>query len=152
MKFNPIDIESFSSYEAGEYYFKVIKGESLTSKKGNPMIKLEVAVQVGNKKLIMWDYLLEPILSIGEMLNDKEKYKFYKLSQFCKSIGKEGWYKMGEINVLNLAGQEGKCYCDLQLNEQDKKEYLRIKYYIEPNTDEQPSVNDPAFKDDDIPF
>jgi len=141
MNFTPLTEEQLSqpSYEAGEYKFRVTEAEEKVSKTGNPMmvVNLEIIAE-GRKPIHIKDYLVAT-----------EKGA-WKLSSFCKSIGKEGLYKTGAMGIFDIKEQRGNAYFDFE--EYEGKKYLKVKYYVEPSEDVPPPVEDESEFGDEIPF
>lgn len=137
MKFPVLTEEELNRplYEPGEYWFTVKKVEETQSKAGNPMLKIEIVVDFERGHLAMWDYLL------------CTKESSWKISQFCKSIGKAGLYKTGNIEPIDILNQQGRCEIHHQSNKEDGKKYLRVKtYIIDDSVKTEPELND------EIPF
>lgn len=125
------------AYEPGIYWFTVKKVEETESKAGNPMFKIEILVDFERGHLAMADYLL------------CTREASWKISQFCKAIGKEDLYKSGNIDPLDILNKQGKCEVHFELNKENGKKYLRVKSYIIPEkTDTEVEVT----LNDDIPF
>jgi len=141
MKFNPLTEEQLNApaYEAGKYSFRVIEAEEKTSKKGNPMIKVSLEISSGHRKpIVVNDFLLS---------NEKAQWK---LSGFCKSIGKEELYKSGEMGVFDIKEQRG--MAEFQYEEYEGKKYLRVKNYLEKDEQDIEPEQSNEELDDDIPF
>lgn len=124
-------------YAPGTYWFTVKNMEEAVSKAGNSMIKIEITVFFENGPLAIYDYLLGT------------KEASWKISQFCKSIGREGLYKMGNIEPVDILGQRGKC--EIHYQENDGKKYLRVKSYIIPEKNNETETVEEKL-DDEIPF
>lgn len=138
MKFRALSDEELNPplYEEGEYNFEIKTAEDKESKSGNPMIKIGILVNMLNgRSLLVYDYLLCTDNSI------------WKISQLCKSIGKEGLYKSENIEPADLIGCFGWAELKHELNPSDGKKYLRVKRYIK-NTEEK--IDEEL--NDDIPF
>lgn len=138
MKFEVLSDEQLNKpmYEPGIYWFIVKKVTEKISKAGNNMFQIEILVNFGNgMTLMLYDYLL------------CTKEASWKISQFCTSIGKEGLYKTGNMEPIDILEQRGKCELHYQINPRDEKKYLRVKSYLKTEENEKKEEFN-----DDIPF
>lgn len=96
MNFTPKSAEELQLAELmpeGEYDFKVLSAEDAVSKKGNDMLKLKLAVYVGQREYHVFDYLLEAMA--------------FKLRHFCESTGLLDLYEDGILTADDCDGAAG---------------------------------------------
>lgn len=133
----------------GEYQFYVIKSLDTTSKKGNPMIELELEVFPNNPdeaSKIFRDWLLEAMA--------------FKLRHFCAATGLMDKYSAGSLKAQDCMGKSGICIVGIQ---QDKEKKFppksKIADYAAKSSEtalksevksRAPVQND--LEDEDIPF
>lgn len=131
-EFKPLSDQEIKSqiYTAGTYKFKVLEALVGYSKaSGNPMITLILELNEKGKSTInIKDYLVESAQ--------------WKLSSFCKSIGKEGLYKEGAIEESQIVGLTGFAEFVYEKNDKDCREYLKVKNYIKPDSESNNFFND----------
>lgn len=152
MQFTPRSEKEVSQYSLipkGEYDFEVLEAEDCVSKNsGNEQIKLKLGLYVGDKRRLVWDYLL-PALE-------------YKLRHFCDSVGLLAKYENGTLTAEDCVGRSGKCKIDIQRDPggfyEDKnvvKDYvLRPAKPLKATQEkEEPKAQEPQEPpQDDLPF
>ena len=132
--------------EAGESHYKVTNVEQRVSQAGNPMIALTLSITDKNdNQCVSFDNLVFT------------KKAIWKLSQFCKSCGREGLYKQDNLDPNDLLGASGMCLTKYEPNK-DGKEFIRVGEYLHKDygnnlKDEKQELNvDNVNFDDDVPF
>jgi hypothetical protein len=81
--------------EKGEYDFEVTESADMVSRNGNEMIKLKIAVWVGEKvRCYLFDYLLDALPA--------------KLRHACDSFGLLDKYQSGNLKADDFYGRTGK--------------------------------------------
>lgn len=99
MQFTPRSEEeckrAFEPIPKGEYDFEVLESTNETSKNGNEMIKINIAIWQGEKVLCrVFDYLLPKLEA--------------KLRHACDSCGLLDRYQAGNIQAEDFVGRTGK--------------------------------------------
>lgn len=119
--------------ENGIYEFEVKRVDFLTSKKGNPMMKLSLAIwdKTGDLHWVTC-YLTEAML--------------YLLKHFCDSVGIEDKYELGKIESIDVLNKTGRCKIKIE-----KSEGYPEKNVVEDFLRSTPK-QDPNFVSDDLPF
>lgn len=149
MNFSPKTAEELQLAELipeGEYDFKVLSAEDAVSKKGNDMLKLKLAVYVGQREYHVFDYLLEAMA--------------FKLRHFCESTGLMHQYEDGTLSANNVDGAAGIVVIELEKPKEGSKygpknvvsDYIsRDGVKIESEPAKTKSSQEPL-DGDDIPF
>ncbi len=144
LKFNPLsdkEIQEMNLTPEGEYQFRIMQAENVTSKAGNTMIKLAIMIwdHAGRERTV-YDYLM----AIDSMM--------YKVKHFCDAVGLKDKYESGAFDAKDCIGQMGFLKLIIQKDKNgvypDKNavsDYLIKEKYT-------PQKSDVEFKDDDIPF
>lgn len=139
-EFKPLSDEELKApmYPAGIYSFRVKSANIGFSKSsGNPMITVFLEIkEEGKQPITIKDYLVETMM--------------WKLSTFCKSIGKDGLYKNGSIEESQIINSEGFADFIYEKSDKDGKEYLKVKNYIKKESEN--ASPDDEFLNDDINF
>jgi hypothetical protein len=143
MKFTPKteeEIQLGQLLPKREYMFSVKYAENTTSKKGNEMIKLTVAVydDAGNGHM-MFDYLLESMPS--------------KLRHFCEVAELMEKYQLGTVDANDCINKGGVLLLDIEQKD-DYPPRNVIKDYVKTKAinKEIKKQTNPDGLNDDIPF
>lgn len=138
--FKPIsEAEASGLLQPGTYDFQVKTAENAVSKKGNPMIKMNVTVWGHDgREHFIYDYLMEAMA--------------YKLRHFCEAVDLMDKYQEGQFDATDCVGKSGKCKIKIE----EAGEYPArnsIQDYVKPAAKangEAKQAND--FIEDDIMF
>lgn len=150
MNFSPKTAEELQLAELmpeGEYDFKVLSAEDAVSKKGNDMLKLKLAVYVGQREYHVFDYLLEAMA--------------FKLRHFCESTGLLDHYEDGTLTAGDCDGAAGIVAIEIEKPKEGSKygpknvvsDYISwdaVK--IEPTPAKPKASAQEPLDGDDIPF
>lgn len=146
----------FSKYEKGKHRFKIISSEREISKAGNEMITIGI-------NLRNYETGAEFDLGKPQYLVATEK-GIWKIITICKAAGRKDLYERKnsdglriELQPHELLGLTGDCFCDFGEENEQKRSFLEIKYFIVPDEQEtvtpvKEAVKKPEFDDTDIPF
>lgn len=131
MKFTPRSDEELSkAFPKGEYPFEVVGAVDKTSKSGNDMIELNLAIYHPNgKQARVFDYLLEVME--------------FKLKHFCQAVGLLHLYEKGTFGADDAFGRSGKCIIDIQPAKDGYPEKNIVKDYVKLPEDKQSEVINP---------
>ena len=142
LEYNPEDVQdekTFDPWASGIYEGEIIEADSMQSKAGNDMVRLNVLCtnDDGNTTRI-YDYIVVPST-------------LYKLKSICRCLN---WDFSGTLDEQELVGQRFKVKLGI---DKGSKEYPepknRIDRYVEGLTNSTPNVEKPiAPQDDDVPF
>lgn len=158
-EFDPNECEERQSMQVaeGDYQFEVVDARNDESNKGNEMIVMELAVEVGRDDPMKIPYVY--LVFTAKAL--------YQVKGFCGTTGLSDEWKNGSLDAEVCVGVSGKCHLILgEPNQNTGKRYMEVQYYVEPEGfSEQPATtNDEASKvheetvkkgvdkTDDIPF
>lgn len=134
----------FQQIPAGKYRCRIEEAEVATSKAGNDMIKLTLAISGHNQKV--WDYIV--------FMPDNAEITNRKLTALFDSFGIDG-----DLDCQKWIGKVGACMIKI-----DENEFRKVSYYIHKRLqDEMPAWVEPSSEntgaspstpvtDDDIPF
>lgn len=158
MKFTPMtDREARAArsytFEPGTYDCLVIDAEAKVSRKGNPMVELqlEVALPNGQRPKVRDWLMLE-----GQMA--------WRLREFMHAAGMASAYDAGEVEDHRLIGLPVRAEIGIQEGDGDFLDRNRVDRYLMPESDAvhqpkaRPDVSKPVERDpedipeDDIPF
>lgn len=121
---------------AGPADFTVMSAKEKTSKKGNDMIELQLAVWDKNGlQGTVFDYLV----------NNAQ----FKIKGFWESVGLAEQYETGVFDCQKAIDTGGKLEIKIEKNEQ-YGDQPRVKYYL--SRDETPKTDEPFTPDMDDPF
>ena len=136
----------FQKIPVGKYRCRIEQAEATTSRAGNDMIKLTIAVSGQSRKI--WDYIV--------FMPDNAEITNRKLTALFDSFGIEE----GNFDFQTWVGKVGAC-----MVKWDENEYEKVNYYINKKGQETlPAWVEPAtdgtgakseftpITDDDIPF
>lgn len=136
----------FQKIPVGKYRCRIEEAEVCTSKAGNDMIKLTIAVSGQSRKI--WDYIV--------FMPDNAEITNRKLTALFDSFGIEE----GNFDCQTWVGKVGAC-----MVKWDENEYEKVNYYINKKGQEtlpawvEPATDGTSTKseftpvtDDDIPF
>lgn len=130
--------------QLGEYDFEVLTSEAMTSKKGNPMIKVKLGIYRGEA---MGNHVFDYLLAEMEA----------KLRHFCDSTGLLAKYESGELTAEDCVGRAGKV--KLVIDDKDAAYPPKnvVKDYVARAAKPLPvksAKSEPAsdVADDDVPF
>jgi hypothetical protein len=150
------EIQALNLVDEGIYDFEVVKATQKTSKSGNQMIELQLAIwDDKGKNHIVFDYLV----SITSMI--------YKIKHFCDTVGLTAEYQSGNFDVMQCEGRRGKVHIIVQAGQpnpnggmySDKnavRDYViddkgNVKIDLSGKKSPEPK-DEPSLVDDDIPF
>lgn len=146
MQYNPKDLKEPPQIKEGRYSFKVANANETTSKNsGNPMIKVELSVNVGYMKAItINDYLV----GIASCL--------FKVKQFCDCVGID--FNNGNLEIDDVLGAMGEAIFVNETGDNGKK-YLKVAKYVSANeppaedgSEQEQGQSQVPSRGDDIPF
>ena len=126
MKFTPKtekEIAESNLLPEGVYAFETIAADEKQSRSGNDMIVLKNAIynQEGDRKLVVFDYLLESMA--------------FKLLHYCQYTGLIEKYQSGELIAQDCIGKSG--YCKIKTQKDKSGAYpdkSGIDDYIDPES------------------
>lgn len=93
-------------FDCGEYEFKVVSAQAATSKAGNDMIKLAIAVFNNGSQVKVYDYLLEAMK--------------FKLKHFCEATRLDKKYYAGVLTPQMCIGSAGRLKLTIQVDDNGK--------------------------------
>lgn len=138
MKYNLDNEGKTPDFEYGECNIEIINGVEKVSKKGNPMIEVNIkAIDKRGQSISVRDYLVDHVI--------------WKIKEFCRAFDLD--FEEGEVNISAIEGKKGKA--EIIQSEYEGKFYPKVKSYtaiseegIDTNnvTEINPELND------DIPF
>lgn len=103
MRFDPkTEKEVQNLLDIGVYDFEVVNAKDTSSKNGNDMMVLTLAVYGGDQKKTITDYLVGQIDSMA-----------FKIRHFADTIGMLDAYEKGELEAEAVIGATGKCKVDI---------------------------------------
>lgn len=117
----------FTPPEKGDYGFAVMNAQEGFSKAGNPMITLELGVEVGRS---------EPLTCYAYLVSSEKA--LYQIDAFCKCVGLADAWKAGTLTDVDCLGKSGKAHFAPEKS-QNGKEYLKVQYWIESKFEESPA-------------
>lgn len=140
MKYNPTAKKPSFAFPPGEYPAEVVKAEETTSKKGNPMLVVELRVHdpATGKSIKVTDYIVTGGMYSGE----------WKIANLCASCGLTN---DGELNPAELAGLFTKVKLKIKPADGQYEEGNNVVDYLEHGGTVTPS-SVPAPKSDPIPY
>ena len=94
-------VEGFHTVPADEYELRILKAEQKTSKKGDPMLEIQLEIPSDPKSKDMFHYLMLPTNS------DDEKRKTQKLVNLKEFKAAFGLPASGPISEADLEGARG---------------------------------------------
>lgn len=124
----------------GEYDFDVLSADDVTSKAGNPMIKVNLGIYEGDAiRARVFDYLLSAMEA--------------KLRHFCDTTGLLTKYEDGSLSAVDCRGRAGRVKIGIEEAEGSFPTKNVVKDYVvrkaKPIT---PAPAAPRPEDDDVPF
>ena len=141
-KFERTETE-FEKIPVGKHRCRI--AEMTTSKNGNDMIKLTLAISGHNRKI--WDYIV--------FLPDNAEITNRKLTALFDSFGIED----GNFECSKWVGKVGACMVKIDENEYEKvnyylntKQQTDLPAWVEPTSDNSSGSVSTPITDDDIPF
>lgn len=117
----------FTPPAEGDYGFAVMNAQEGFSKAGNPMITLELGVEVGRS---------EPLTCYAYLVSSEKA--LYQIDAFCKCVGLVAAWKAGTLTDVDCLGKSGKAHFAPEKS-QNGKEYLKVQYWIESKFEESPA-------------
>ena len=146
MKFQPKSEEQIQEeglFPAGEYGFEVIEATEKTSKSGNEMIELVLAVysDKGTQRLVR-DYLVN---------TDKGQFK---IRHAADSVGLLDQYETGTLTDAAFKGKTGKLKLKIKPADGDYGPQNQVQDYVKAGavSASLTSVKSAPVNEDDIPF
>ena len=125
----------------GIYDADIIEAEDSISKKGNPMLRLNVKVyNPSGGCILIYDYLMESVA--------------HKLRHFAFSVGLGEGYENGVLDPVECIGKP--CKVIVNIDDKDKayppKNVIRDYYVTESESGTAKKTLNPEHNGDDIPF
>ncbi len=148
MRFQPAteaEVSERGLLPKGEYAFEVLEATDTTSKSGNEMMKVKIAIEHNDSRYGVFDYL------VGT------EGMAYKVRHFADAIGLIDQYEKGELPAELCIGLAGKCKIDIQPAKDGYDAKNVVKDYIKRGENVAPLVANkkPITRDDmddDLPF
>lgn len=137
----------FKKIPVGRYRCRIEGAEAQTSKAGNDMIKLTLAISGQSRKI--WDYIV--------FMPDNAEITNRKLTAIFDSFGIEE----GNFDFQSWVGKVGACMVKIDENEYEKVNYYikksqqdTLPNWIEPTSDGTPQKSEfsPMSDDEELPF
>lgn len=124
--------QASSCLPAGTYPAVISKVEEQISKAGNPMLKLTFEAYHGDRKQIVYDYIVNPAT-------------LYKLKQLARSLGKLADFEAKKFDAMQHQGES--LVLSLKEESDDFGDKNTVKAYKPKDAPTAPADADP-----DIPF
>lgn len=135
----------FKKIPVGKYRCRIEEAEATTSKAGNDMIKLTLAISGQNRKI--WDYIV--------FMPDNAEITNRKLTAIFDSFG----IAEGDFDCTNWKGKVGACMTKIDENEFEKVNYYipkkqqdNLPAWVEPSEKESGKTEFSSIPDDEPPF
>lgn len=145
---------SYEQLEPGLYPFTIEDANiKYVSKAGNTSLRLVLKIQHNGKNYTAWDYLT------NKKGPDGKPFIFIikKKEDLLRTIGQE--FLIDKLNLVSdehLIGRSGKCIVKVETHPDYGTQIKVVKYYNsvieEPKQASLPTMENPSFLDEDIPF
>ncbi len=113
----------FTPIAPGDYRVRIEEAEETTSKAGNEMFKLTLAVS--GKKIKLWFYIVFPQPDDPKFA-EKKQMTNQKLGELWESFN----LKVGDMNILNWRGKVGAARVKQEMNQQKGEIQNAISYFL----------------------
>jgi len=129
-KFNPEEYEekSFEPVPAGNYPFEVVDAVEDTSKAGNEMIVMELAVDVGRENPLTMKYV--------NLVFHKNCY--FVINAFCQSTGLTDKWDAGQLDAEDCFGVSGTVKIVPGPEKDDGRQFMEVDQFVTERYAEQP--------------
>jgi len=145
---------SYEQLEPGLYPFTIEDANiKYVSKAGNTSLRLVLKIQHNDKQYTAWDYLTHKKGPDGKPF----AFIIKKKEDLLRTIGKEFFIdKLDMVGDEDFIGRSGKCIIKVETHPDYGTQIKVVKYYNspveEPKQASLPTMENPPFMDDDIPF
>ena len=130
-KYDPENDGVFKPPPEGDYEFIVVEANEQTSKAGNEMVNLKLAVEIGrDKPMTTYDRLVFHDNCIN------------RIHGFCAATGAD--FSRGELTAPDCIGRSGRAHLKLGDPNKDGKRYMEVTYYCKPQGYSESPRNAPA--------
>ncbi len=126
-QFDPETNNNFEPIPEGDYSFEVIEANAATSKNGNEMIELELAVEVGRDQPVT---VFDRLVAVEAAL--------WKIHSFCGCTGLK--FNTDELLPEHCLGQQGLAHFVLGETNRAGRRFLEVERYL-PSTEYETSSN-----------